>query len=92
MNFFMNSELRRLVEGLIADWTLERFLLCVGFLVDHELRGVRKVAVADVTGEKGIPQYALFILCWVAQLEVTLFALMIAEDYMALHALQGELR
>lgn len=64
----------------------------MGFLVSHELGGVCKVAVAYVTSEKGISQYALFIFCRVAQLEVTLFAFMITEDYVAFDALQGELR
>lgn len=57
----------------------------------HELGGVRKVAVTNVTGEKGVSQDALLILCRVARLQVALFALMIAEDYVALDALQGEL-
>lgn len=57
----------------------------------HELGGVCEVAVANITGEKGVSQDALLILCWVARLQVALFALMIAEDYVALDALQGEL-
>lgn len=50
------------------------------------------MSITNVTGKECVPQYALFIFCWVAQLEVTLFALVIAEDYMALYALQGKLR
>lgn len=49
------------------------------------------MAVTNVTGEKGVSQDALLILCRVARLQVALFALMIAEDYVALDALQGEL-
>ena len=92
MNFFMNGELWWLVEGQSTDRTLEGFLLCVGFLMGHELCGVCELAVTYITGKKGIPQYALFILCWVARLQVTLFALVITEDYVAFDALQGELR
>ena len=58
----------------------------------HELGGVCEVAVTNVAGKERIPQYALLIFCWVAQLQVTLFALVITEDYVALDALQGELR
>lgn len=57
----------------------------------HELGGVCEVAVTNITGEKGVPQDALLILCRVACLQVALFALMITEDYVALDALQGEL-
>lgn len=57
----------------------------------HELGGVREVAVANVTGEEGVSEDALLILCRVARLQVALFALKIAEDYVAVHALQGEL-
>ena len=92
MNLFMRGELRWFVEGLAADWTLKGVLLCVGFLVGHKLCGVREVAVADIASKKGISQYAMFIFCWVAQLEMTLFALVVTEDYVALHTLQGELR
>lgn len=63
----------------------------MGFLVGHELRGVCEVAITNITSEKGISQYALFIFCWVAQLQMTLFALVITEDDVALDALQGEL-
>lgn len=87
----MAGELRRLVEGLAADGTLEGLLFYVGFLMGHELGGVGEVAVTDVTGEKGISQDALLVLCRVAGLQVALFALMVAEDYVALNALQGEL-
>lgn len=57
----------------------------------HELGGVCELAVANVTGEKGVSEDALLILCRVARLQVALFALVIAEDYVALDALQGEL-
>lgn len=77
---------------MAADWALEGFLLYVGFLMGHELCGVCEVAVTNVAGEKSIPQYALFIFCWVAQLQMTLFTLVITEDYVTLDALQGELR
>lgn len=56
----------------------------------HELSGVCEVAVTNVTGEKGVSQYAVFIFCWVAQLHVTPFAFIVTEDYVALVALQGE--
>lgn len=64
----------------------------MGFLVDHELCGVWELAVTNITSEKGVRQYALFIFCWVAQLQVTHFALVITEDDVTLDALQGELR
>lgn len=88
---FMARELRGLAEGLATDGTLEGLLLYVGFLMGHELGGVGEVAVANITGEKGVSQDALLILCRVARLQVALFALMIAEDYVALNTLQGEL-
>lgn len=91
MILFMTRELRRLLEGLPTDGTLEGLLLHVCFLVGHELGGVGEVAVANVTGEKGVSEDALLILRRVARLQVALFALMIAEDYVALDALQGEL-
>lgn len=58
----------------------------------HEFCRVGEVAVTDIASKKGISQYAMFIFCRVAQLEMTLFALVVTEDYVALHALQGELR
>lgn len=91
MILFMARELRQLVEGLTANGTLEGLLLHVGFLMDHELGGVREVAVANVTGEKCVPQDALLVLYRVARLQVALFALVITEDYVALNALQGDL-
>lgn len=51
---FMARELRRLVESLATDGTLEGLLFYVGFLMGHELDGVREMAVANITGEKGI--------------------------------------
>lgn len=57
----------------------------------HELGGVGEVTVAHVTGEQGVPQDALLVLGRVARLQVALFALVIAEDYVALDALQGHL-
>lgn len=92
MNFFMTGELWWLVKGLAADGTLKGFLLYVGFLVGHELGGVCEVAIANITGKKGISQYALFIFCWVAQLQMAHFTLLITEDYMALDALERQLR
>lgn len=88
---FVARELRRLVEGLAADGTLEGLLFDVSLLVGHELGGVGEVAVANITGEKGVSQDALLVLCRVARLQVALFALMIAEDDVALDALQGDL-
>lgn len=64
----------------------------MGFLVDHELRRVGELAITYVTGEEGVAQYALFIFCWVVQLQVTHLALVIAEDDVALEALQGDFR
>lgn len=87
----MAGELRRLAEGLAADGTLEGLPFDVGFLVGHELGGVGEVAVANITGEKGVPQDALLILRRVARLQVALLALVIAEDDVALNALQGDL-
>lgn len=87
----MAGELRRLAEGLATDGALEGLLLYMGFLMRHELGGVCEVAVANITGEKGVSQDALLVLCRVARLQVALFALMIAEDYVALNALQREL-
>ena len=63
----------------------------MGPLVGHKVSGVGEVTVTDVAGEHGIPQDALLVLRWVTQLEVALPALVIAEDDVALQALQGEL-
>lgn len=92
MSFFMTGELGGPPEGLIAHGTLEGFLLSVGLLVGHEVRGVGKMAVTHVTCKKGVFQVALFIFYWVFQLHVAVFALVVTEDDVALDAVQRELR
>lgn len=92
VSLFMSGELGRPLEGLFADWTLEGFLISVGPLVGHEIRGVCKVAVTHVTCKKGVFQNALFVFYRMFQLLVSVFALVIAEDDVAFDAVQRELR
>lgn len=92
MDLLVNGELGRLLESLVADGTREGFLLNVSFLVGHELGGVGEVAVTNITGKQGVLQDALFVFCRVVQLQVTLLALVVAKDNVALNALQGHLR
>lgn len=87
----MEGELRGAAEGLTTDGALERRLFRVCTLMKHEVTGVSELAVTDVAGKQGIPQHALLVLCRVTLLEVTLFALVVAEDDVTLQALQRDL-
>lgn len=87
VDLLVKGQLRGPPKGISTNGTFEGVLFRVGTLVGHELTGACKVTIADIAGEKGIPQHALLILCWVTVFKMPLFTLHVTENNMALYAL-----
>lgn len=84
----MACKLRRSAEGISTNGALEGLLLSVSALVCHELCRAGKMTITHIARKQRISKHALLILSRVVHFEVTLLALVVTEDNVALQTLQ----